>query len=109
MTQAYKVSNNAAGQLSADINATQTTIQLKSGEGSEWPVLGASDYTKATLVDNSGNREIVKVTARSTDVLTVERGQEGTTGRAFLMNDVVSAEKGCVPSAVDLRAIKPLP
>ena len=32
---AYKVNNNAAGQLSADITDSQTTIQLKSGEGAE--------------------------------------------------------------------------
>jgi hypothetical protein len=39
------------------------------------------------LVDTSNNLEIVKCTARSTDVLTVVRGQESTTARAYSTGD----------------------
>jgi hypothetical protein len=41
----------------------------------------------ATLIDSSNNLEIVKCTTRSTDVLTVVRGQESTTARAYATGD----------------------
>lgn len=82
-----KVTNNAFGTLSAAINTTATTITLDSGQGARFPTLGASDYFFGTLVDTSNNLEIVKVTARSTDSLTVVRGQDGTTATAFAIGD----------------------
>ena len=82
-----KVTNNAFGTLSAAINTTATTITLDSGQGARFPTLGASDYFFGTLVDTSNNLEIVKVTARSTDSLTVVRGQDGTTALSFAIGD----------------------
>ena len=82
-----KVTNNAFGTLSAAINTTATTVTLDSGQGARFPTLGASDYFYGTLVDTSNNLEIVKVTARSTDSLTVVRGQDGTSGTAFAIGD----------------------
>ena len=41
-------------------------------------MLGAGDFFYSTLVDVAGNLEIVKVTARTDDVMTVVRGQENT-------------------------------
>lgn len=82
-----KVTNNAFGTLSAAINTTATTITLDSGQGARFPTLGASDYFYGTLVDTSNNLEIVKVTARSTDSLTVVRGQDGTSATAFAIGD----------------------
>lgn len=82
-----KVTNNAFGTLSAAINTSVTTITLDSGQGSRFPTLGASDHFFGTLVDTSNNLEIVKVTARSSDSLTVVRGQDGTTATAFAIGD----------------------
>ena len=82
-----KVTNNAFGTLSAAINTSATTITLDSGQGARFPTLGASDYFFGTLVDTSNNLEIVKVTARSSDSLTVVRGQDGTTATAFAIGD----------------------
>jgi hypothetical protein len=48
-----------------------------------FPALTGTNYFYATLVDSLSDIEIVKVTARSTDTLTVVRGQEGTTPTAF--------------------------
>lgn len=84
---AAKVTNNAYGTLSAGITNSATTITLNSGEGARFPALGAGDYFYATLVDTSNNLEIVKVTARSVDSLTVVRGQDSTTARAYALND----------------------
>ena len=37
--------------------------------------------------DTANNLEIVKVTARAADVLTIERGEENTTPRAYTAGD----------------------
>ena len=82
-----KVSNNAFGTLSAGINTSDTTITLDSGQGARFPTLGAGDYFYGTVVDTSNNLEIVKVTARSSDSMTVVRGQDNTTATAFAIGD----------------------
>ena len=82
-----KVENNAFGVLSAGITTADTTITLDSGEGARFPTLGSGDYFYATIVDTSNNLEIVKVTARSNDSMTVTRAQDGTTARAFSIGD----------------------
>ena len=84
---AVKFSNNASGTIASSINSTTTTIVLTSGQGSLFPSLGGSDYFYATLIDSSNNLEIVKVTARSTDSMTVVRGQDGTSGRSYTAGD----------------------
>lgn len=82
-----KVTNNAFGTLSAGISSSDTTVTLDSGQGSRFPTLGAGDYFFGTLVDTSNNLEIVKVTARSTDSMTVTRAQDNTTALAFAIGD----------------------
>jgi hypothetical protein len=82
-----KVTNNAFGTLNAGINSSATTIVLVAGQGARFPTLSAGDYFYATLIDTSNNLEIVKVTARSTDTMTVVRGQDNTTARAYSTND----------------------
>ena len=82
-----KLTNNAFATLAAGINSSATSITLTSGQGARFPTLTASDYFYATLIDTSNNLEIVKCTARSTDVLTVVRAQESTTARAYSAGD----------------------
>lgn len=82
-----KVTNNAYGTLNAGITSSSTTIVLNAGEGARFPTLSAGDYFYATLIDTTNNLEIVKVTARSTDTMTVVRAQDSTTARAFSTND----------------------
>jgi len=96
-----KVTNNAFGTLNASINSSATTIVLVAGQGARFPTLSAGDYFYATLIDTSNNLEIVKVTARSTDTLTVVRGQDNTTGRAYATNDRFELR----PTAVMLNEI----
>jgi len=60
---------------------------VASGQGARFPTLSAGDYFYATLINTSNQLEIVKCTARSADVLTVERAQEGTTARAYDVGD----------------------
>jgi len=82
-----KLTNNAFATLASGINSSATSITLTSGQGARFPTLAGGDYFYATLVDTSNNLEIVKCTARSTDVLTVVRGQETTTARAYSTGD----------------------
>lgn len=82
-----KFTNNAFGTLNAGITNSATSITLASGQGARFPTLSTDDYFYATLIDTSNNLEIVKCTARSSDVLTVTRGQDNTTARAFLSGD----------------------
>lgn len=82
-----KVTNNGFGTLSAGINSSATTVTVDSGQGARFPTLGSGDFFFATLVDTSNNLEIIKVTARSTDSMTVLRAQDNTTARSFSIGD----------------------
>ena len=82
-----KVTNNAFGTLSGGINSTATTVTVDSGQGARFPTLGGSDFFFATLIDTSNNLEIIKVTARSSDSMTVVRGQDNTSARSFSIGD----------------------
>lgn len=82
-------SNNASAPLAASITAASTSITVTTGQGALFPAVAAGSYFYATLVDSSNNLEIVKVTARSGDTMTVTRGQEGTTARAYAAADKI--------------------
>jgi len=76
-------SNNASALLAATITTLSTTIQVATGAGALYPNPTASQYFKITLEDAAGNIEICHCTARSGDLLTVTRAQEGTAARAY--------------------------
>ena len=82
-----KLKNDAVSRLASGISSSATTITLTPGTGLLFPTLSTGDYFPATLIKSDGSREIVRVTARSTDVLTVIRAQEGTTALTFNAND----------------------
>jgi len=82
-----KHKNDATGLLASGINDIVTSIPLTGGHGARFPALGAADYFYATLIDSSDNREVVKVTARATDTLTVVRGQDGSLPRTYVAGD----------------------
>ena len=78
-----KVANNAVTTTVGAVSSIDTSVTVTSGTGALFPILGTGDYFYATLAAPSGIREIVKVTARTDDVMTIVRGQEGTTAQAF--------------------------
>ena len=78
-----KVANNATSTIVGAISSSDVGITVAAGTGALFPVLGAGDYFYATLVSTGGTREIVKVTARASDAMTIVRGQEGTTAQSF--------------------------
>ena len=81
--------NNASTTLASAITNAVTSLTLASGTGALFPALAGANFFYATLIDASNHIEIVKVTARSSDTLTVVRGQEGTTARAYAIGDKV--------------------
>lgn len=93
--------NNVVSSLAADITASQTTIQVMPGEGAMFANLLTSDYAnssnplktyaKITLTDAKETVfEVCHLTAVNNDMLTVIRGQEGTTAKGWSLNDVIA-------------------
>lgn len=74
--------NNAYGFLASGVSAAATTLVLGTGEGARFPTTSGDNF-KITLIALTNGQEtaweIVNVTARSSDTLTVQRAQEGTT------------------------------
>jgi len=78
-----KFKNNAASTLDTAISASDVGLTVASGDGTLFPAAGSGDYFYMTIEATDGTYEIVKVTARSGDSMTIVRAQEGTTARAF--------------------------
>lgn len=97
-----KFSNNGHSTLATSISTSDTSITVASGHGSRFPSLSSGEHFYATLIDSSNNLEIVKCTARSSDVLTVTRAQESTTARAYGIGDRIEL-RVTAQSLVDLR------
>ncbi|ENL9365165.1 phage tail protein [Salmonella enterica] len=93
--------NNVVSSLAADITASQTTIQVMPGAGAMFANLLTSDYAnssnplktyaKITLTDAKETVfEVCHLTTVNNDMLTVIRGQEGTTAKGWSLNDVIA-------------------
>jgi len=83
-------SNNAETTLAAGITTTgQTSISVT--DGSVFPNPVAPDYFIATITQAATETswEEVKVTARSSNTLTVVRGQEGSAAATWLSGDKI--------------------
>ena len=80
---AQKFANNASSLLAASITDIETAIQLDAGYGALFPDPGADEYFVIALENAAGDIEICKVTARTTDLLTVVRGWEDTVAQAW--------------------------
>lgn len=75
--------NNATSTITTAINASDVGLAVAAGTGSLFPTLGVGDYFYATLVSAGGTYEVIKVTARVGDTMTIVRAQEGTTAQSF--------------------------
>lgn len=81
---ALKLANNASTLLASSIDAVTTAITITSGDEGRFPSLGEDEWFPVTVVDAAGNMEIMRCTARSGVMLTVQRAQEGTTAKSFI-------------------------
>lgn len=84
---AVLLKNNAVSRLAASITTGATSLSVTAGDGAKFPAPGAGDWFPLTLVKADGSLEILRCTARSGDVLTVTRAQEGTAALAFTSGD----------------------
>lgn len=80
---AIKLKNNVSATLATSIGLADVGLVVTTGQGDLFPALGAGEYFYATLVSSGGAVEIVKVTARVVDTMTIVRAQEGTTASNF--------------------------
>ena len=76
--------NNAKTTLGSSLTNSATSATVT--DGSVFPSLAAGEFFFCTF-DDGTNNEIVKVTARSSNTLTIVRAQESTTARAFSAGD----------------------
>jgi hypothetical protein len=82
--------NNAATYLAFGITNTATTMQVSSNAGNLFPNPTGTDYFYLSLISLSGPTiEIVKCTARSGDIFTIVRGQDGTSPQYWNAGDNV--------------------
>lgn len=83
------LTNNASSRLAVALTAGATSFSVSTGEGAKFPAIssGSGAWFPITLIKASGALEIVRCTARSGDVFTVTRAQEGTAAQAFSAGD----------------------
>lgn len=83
------ITNFGYATLATGIDSDDTSISLTTGHGARLPstafnaVIWDTSYSSPVAAYHASAGEIVRVTARSTDTLTVTRAQEGTTARNF--------------------------
>lgn len=78
-----KLTNNASTLLSSGISDTDAQLAVSTGTGALFPSLGVGEWFPLTVVASTGEKEIMRATGRTGDVIDVERAQEGTAARAF--------------------------
>ena len=84
--------NNAETVLNGTLSAASTTVTLSAGSGPAFPSITGGNYFVGTIYELNGsgleiNHEIVKVTARVADSLTVVRAFDNTTARDYPDNN----------------------
>lgn len=88
---AYK-KDLATGLIGRAIDTKATSLVLQSGYGASMPkVPFYLTLTPATQLSTQGNSEIVLVTGRTSDTLTITRAQKNTTTKSFAVGDIVAA------------------
>lgn len=83
MTRLVQFANNAVSRLAANVSSSGTSVSVTPGEGAKFPALSGSKFFMATLIRADGTTEVVKVTARSTDTLTIARAAEPVGGASI--------------------------
>ena len=74
---AFKVAkNSASSSLASAIDNSEVTLTVATGEGANFPATADGDFWVS--IDS----EIMLCTSRATDVLTVTRAQQSTSGAA---------------------------
>lgn len=83
-------SNFAYATLAAPLGLSDVSMTVASGTGSLFPSPTGGDYAVLVLLDEATKeiREVIWVTARSGDTMTIQRAKEGTTAKVWLVGDI---------------------
>jgi hypothetical protein len=81
--------DNVYGNLASGLTVGQTSISLVTGHGVRFPAVTAPQVLLATLLNTANILEQIHITAHSpaSDTLTVTRGANGTTAKAWAAGD----------------------
>lgn len=84
--------NNATTTLASVLSGSATSCDVASGTGALFPSPSGGSYFMMTFTDAATGliNEIVKVTARTGDTMTIVRGQEGTVAVAWGIGDTAA-------------------
>lgn len=106
---AVRFVNNFSAALAAGIDSVETVLTFAAGVGDAFRLLLGSplstDHIYLTLYNSGGDIEYVKCTSTSGDEFTVVRGQDNSTARAWLADDMVA----CRPNAASLQEATTIP
>ena len=83
-----KFSNLATTTLASGVTNSTTTITV--ADGSVFPALGSGDFFFASIDTPPNSPEVIKVTAISSNTLTVVRGQDGTTATTHASGETIA-------------------
>jgi len=88
----FLFANNASSTLAAPISNAATSVTLAAGTGALFPNPSAGQQFSLTFNDTATGllTEIVYCTARTSDVLTIARAQEGTVAQNWLAGDLAA-------------------
>lgn len=98
---AVKLLNDVRSKLAVSISATDTQVRVIAGHGVRFPVLGTGDWFPLAVENENGEIEYMKATARTGDMITVERGLEGSVARGYQSGALV--EVRLTVAALDAR------
>jgi hypothetical protein len=88
--------NSYSTRLTAQLTAGATTANVTAGDGAALAGANGTDFFYGTLRRVTGYkdvaREIVKITNRSTDALTIVRAQESTSALQFEVGDILDID-----------------
>ena len=102
-----KLTNNATGRLAVSLTATSTQLSMVVGDAVKFPTIaeGSGDNFPLTAVKANGELEIMLCTLTNGNVFTVQRGQEGTSPKAFSAGDRIELRltAGTIEGMIDDR------
>jgi hypothetical protein len=81
--------NNFSTTLAEPVAGGDTSFDLTDASG--LGTIAAGDFIACTIDDNAGTREIIHVTARSSNTITCTRGQEGTSAETWAGTETIEA------------------
>jgi len=96
--------NNASTTIATGISNVATSVTLSAGSGVLFPAPTGTDFFRLTFVDAATGfvNEICHATNVTADTLTIVRGQEGTTAKAWLAGDVAAN----IMTAADMQLVQ---